>query len=105
VLKNKPPYSKDCETGWFCNFDFGETGFCESCGNFPTPNDCIKTGFIDQKGTQECFDVCHVDISNVDDQENHDVHRMENIDAVFCRIPWNSVLDSSIEIPIKINSN
>ena len=51
--------SKDCQPGWMCNFDYGvKGGFCENCANFPTTDDCHKTGFITTTGTNECIQHC-----------------------------------------------
>ena len=36
-----------------CNFDYGESGFCEPC-----PPDCIATGYINKDTIQVCCDIC-----------------------------------------------
>eukprot|EP00751_Fragilariopsis_kerguelensis_P012892 CAMPEP_0170773912 /NCGR_PEP_ID=MMETSP0733-20121128/9653_1 /TAXON_ID=186038 /ORGANISM="Fragilariopsis kerguelensis, Strain L26-C5" /LENGTH=130 /DNA_ID=CAMNT_0011116385 /DNA_START=181 /DNA_END=574 /DNA_ORIENTATION=+ len=33
---------KTCAKGNFCNFDYGTSGFCESCTDFVTEEDCVK---------------------------------------------------------------
>ena len=43
-------------TTGFCNFDYGDAGFCESCDDIGGP--CDQAGFITQRGEDECTDVC-----------------------------------------------
>ena len=41
-----------------CNFDYGDHGFCESCANFQSAEDCQGTGFITRAGFENCIEVC-----------------------------------------------
>ena len=41
-----------------CNFDYGDHGFCESCANFQSAEDCQGTGFITSAGFENCIEVC-----------------------------------------------
>merc|ERR1711879_73865 len=50
--------SKQCGSGRMCNFDYGRSGFCESCRYFKSLSDCKATRFITRKGKEECYDVC-----------------------------------------------
>ena len=43
---------------WMCNFDHGETGFCEPCDTHPDEQACIASTFITETGTNECLKVC-----------------------------------------------
>ena len=46
---------KDDDIG-FCNFDNGNSGFCEHCSDIK--NGCDNAVFITQRGEQECKAVC-----------------------------------------------
>merc|ERR1740124_603141 len=43
-----------CVVGQFCNYDFGDTGFCQECYNL---NDCNNAGLPD-KGAEDCVNKC-----------------------------------------------
>ena len=43
-------------TAGFCNFDFGNWGFCESCDWIR--GTCAQAGFRTQKGVDACKAVC-----------------------------------------------
>merc|ERR1712142_299153 len=49
--------SNDCQKGWMCNMN-PDNSFCEDCSNFLTKEECAKTRFISQAGTDECYSVC-----------------------------------------------
>ena len=43
-----------CPSGGFCNFDYGESGFCEPCSGCPT---CFQCG-LNEAGAQSCSKFC-----------------------------------------------
>jgi len=47
-----------CSKGEFCNFDFGSTGFCETCSGFITREQCFNEPFLNSEGNSECVKVC-----------------------------------------------
>ena len=51
----KCPDSRYCGLGNFCNYDFGSTGYCESCGQMES---CEGLGLITERGENECRAVC-----------------------------------------------
>ena len=43
----------------FCNFDNGNSGFCESCLDIlSNGGSCEDAGFINQRGEHECENIC-----------------------------------------------
>lgn len=44
----------------FCNFDYGETGFCESCDDFDSVEHCYNDGLPDA-GAEDCHNRCFHD--------------------------------------------
>ena len=44
-----------CGHGNFCNYDFGSSGYCESCGQMES---CEALGLITERGENECRAVC-----------------------------------------------
>ena len=55
-----------CEVdGWaFCNFDYGSTGFCESCEDFSSAWDCNNDG-LPYAGAQDCIARCEENFSEL----------------------------------------
>ena len=55
-----------CEAdGWaFCNFDYGSTGFCESCEGFSSAWDCNNDG-LPYAGAQDCIARCEENFSEL----------------------------------------
>ena len=55
-----------CEAdGWaFCNFDYGSTGFCESCEGFSSAWDCNNDG-LPYAGAQDCIARCEENFSDL----------------------------------------
>ena len=47
------PEKCGCEADSFCNFDDGNTGFCEPCANFDTIAACYEDG-LPKKGEEDC---------------------------------------------------
>ena len=49
-----------CVKGEFCNFDFYESGFCESCPHSGTvvDNMCEAQDFLFELGTEDCKKRC-----------------------------------------------
>ena len=47
---------------WMCNFDNGDSGFCEPCDHHDRHQGCVDSTFITETGTNECFKIC------IDDQ-------------------------------------
>ena len=45
-----------------CNFDNGDSGFCEPCDHHDRHQGCVDSTFITETGTNECFKIC------IDDQ-------------------------------------
>ena len=43
---------------WMCNFDYGDTGFCEPCDHHNSHQACVDSTFITEAGTNECFKIC-----------------------------------------------
>lgn len=43
---------------YFCNYDYGGTGFCERCGTLKSEWDCQYENFITERGKDECKFVC-----------------------------------------------
>ena len=41
----------------FCNFDYGATGFCESCSSYASANDCRNDG-LPYAGVADCITRC-----------------------------------------------
>ena len=56
-----------CEVdGWaFCNFDYGSTGFCESCEDFSSAWDCNNDG-LPYAGAQDCIARCEENFSELE---------------------------------------
>ena len=53
----KGPQKCGCEADSFCNFDDGNTGFCEPCANFDTIAACYEDG-LPKKGEEDCASCC-----------------------------------------------
>ena len=51
------PEKCGCEADSFCNFDDGNTGFCEPCANFDTIAACYEDG-LPKKGEEDCASCC-----------------------------------------------
>ena len=43
---------------WMCNFDYGDSGFCEPCDHHNSHQACVDSTFITETGTNECFKIC-----------------------------------------------
>ena len=41
----------------FCNYDYGDDGFCEACAMYASPEDCFNDGLPD-KGAHDCRVRC-----------------------------------------------
>jgi hypothetical protein len=41
----------------FCNYDYGDTGFCEECNSYNTYQDCSETG-LPEAGINDCVLNC-----------------------------------------------
>ena len=41
----------------FCNFDYGTSGFCESCASIGS-GECENSGFNNDRGKTECQRIC-----------------------------------------------
>ena len=61
-----------CVKGEFCNFDFYEPGFCESCPNPGTvvDNMCEAQDFLFELGTEDCKKRCVSDVKQIGNRSN-----------------------------------
>ena len=61
----------ECKSGTLCNFDYGNSGFCQDCELYTTFPACLATGFLNKKGTVNCFDKCvGMDVDNYQSSQN-----------------------------------
>jgi hypothetical protein len=64
-----------CPTGAFCNFDGGNTGRCEACGDCGAPDGCDTCG-LPSAGAADCTDAC-----SSSPQGQHGLHTGSYCDA------------------------
>eukprot|EP00640_Fibrocapsa_japonica_P004234 CAMPEP_0113934556 /NCGR_PEP_ID=MMETSP1339-20121228/1881_1 /TAXON_ID=94617 /ORGANISM="Fibrocapsa japonica" /LENGTH=232 /DNA_ID=CAMNT_0000936413 /DNA_START=59 /DNA_END=757 /DNA_ORIENTATION=- /assembly_acc=CAM_ASM_000762 len=57
VVLGQDPNPCGCSDVEFCNFDSGDTGFCEACSNFQSSLACDMDG-LPERGAQDCKDRC-----------------------------------------------
>mmetsp|Transcript_42165 Transcript_42165/g.127923 ORF Transcript_42165/g.127923 Transcript_42165/m.127923 type:complete len:89 (+) Transcript_42165:273-539(+) len=50
--------TEPCAEKWFCNYDLGESGFCEPCGDDNVTNHCEFQMLSVAAGTQDCNARC-----------------------------------------------
>jgi len=56
-LSPSPPCGCEEDRVSFCNFDYGESGFCESCREFSNPDECLEVG-LSGLGMLDCAVRC-----------------------------------------------
>ena len=57
-------YNRGCNRGAFCDFDYGLTGFCESCEDYSSVWDCNNNDFT-PAGATECIARCSKNFSKI----------------------------------------
>ena len=86
ILCEEKPVDQICgcevQNMQFCNYDYGNTGFCETCSNFDTPKSCFHDG-LPQQGAEDCVAKCF---------PNSDYFEYENQSPFLVRLMKNTAV-------------
>ncbi len=83
-INDNTPCGCEIDGKTFCNFDFGDTGNCETCYDHTNASSCENAGLPD-KGALDCKNRCFNDTTPLTQNINDKICRYgDNINGHFC---------------------